>query len=127
MKNLPTMFFATAAVFGLLGMVWGVQMSATGDHLLSPAHGHLNLIGFVGTAIFGTYYALSSQAATSGLAKAHYYLHVVTILVMTPGIVMAINEQGELLAKLGSVLAIVSLGLFLFIVVRNGVPDRAAQ
>ena len=65
MKSIPTWFFATAAIFALCGMVWGIQMSATHDHTLSPAHGHLNLIGFVSMSVFGTYYALTPSAAAS--------------------------------------------------------------
>ena len=69
MKSIPTAFFATGAVFALIGMAWGIQMSATHDHTLSPAHGHLNLIGFVAMSVFGAFYALSPGAAGSGLAN----------------------------------------------------------
>ena len=43
-------FFLLAVISALGGMVWGIQMSASGDHSLSPAHGHLNLIGWVSLA-----------------------------------------------------------------------------
>lgn len=42
MTRLPTVFFATGAIFALLGMLWGIQMSASHDHTLSSAHGHFN-------------------------------------------------------------------------------------
>ncbi len=58
MPRLASTFFLTAAIFALIGMVWGIQMSATHDHTLSPAHGHLNLIGFVLMSLFGAFYAL---------------------------------------------------------------------
>jgi uncharacterized membrane protein len=102
-------------------MVWGIQMSATHDHTLSPAHGHLNLIGFVAMSVFGTYYALTPRAAAARLAMVHYGMTVATVLVLTPGIVMAITSQGEALAKLGSVLGVLSMMLFAFVVLRNGV------
>ena len=121
MKSLPTLFFATAAVFALVGMAWGIQMSASHDHTLSPAHGHLNLIGFVSMAVFGTYYALSPHAAQSTMAKAHYALTVLSVLVLVPGIAFAINGDGEVLAKVGSVLAVLSMGVFAFMVLRHGV------
>jgi hypothetical protein len=102
-------------------MAWGIQMSATHDHTLSPAHGHLNLIGFVAMSVFGTYYALSPAAAASRLAKVHYAITVATVLVLIPGIVLAISGQGEVLAQIGSILAVLTMGLFGFIVLRNGV------
>lgn len=121
MKHIPTLFFAAAAIFALIGMVWGIQMSASHDHTLSPAHGHLNLIGFVTMSIFGTYYALTPTAAASLLARAHFGLTVATVLVLIPGIVMAITELGESLAQIGSVLAVLSMGLFVVSVFRHGV------
>lgn len=121
MKHAATRFFITGAIFALLGMVWGIQMSATHDHTLSPAHGHLNLIGFVAMAVFGTFYALSPTAAASRLAGIHYLLTVASVLVLIPGIALAISGSGETLAKIGSVLALASMALFIFVVYRHGV------
>lgn len=124
MKTIPTWFFATAAVFTLCGMVWGIQMSASQDHTLSPAHGHLNLIGFVAMSVFGTYYALTPSAARTRLAGVHFALATATVVVLTPGIVLAITEQGEALAKFGSILAVASMALFAFMVLRHGVGTQ---
>lgn len=127
MKSIATWFFSTGALFALCGMIWGIQMSATQNHTLSPAHGHLNLIGFVVMSIFGTYYALTPRAATQRIAVFHYALVVATVLVLTPGIVLAITGQGEILAKLGSVLGVLSMALFGFVVLRNGVGVTGAE
>lgn len=124
MKNIPKLFFFTGAVFALAGMAWGIQMSATHDHGLAPAHGHLNLIGFVAMSVFGTYYALTPAAAQSRLALVHYVLTVATVLVLVPGIVMAISGTGEAAAKIGSVLAVLTMSLFGFVVLRKGVGIR---
>ncbi|MFD1343703.1 hypothetical protein [Litorisediminicola beolgyonensis] len=51
----------------------------------------------------------------------HYLLTVAKFLVLTPGIVLAITGQGEGLAKLGSVLTVLSMALFAFVVLRKGV------
>ena len=119
MGSVATRFFAVGAVAALCGMVWGIQMAATQDHLLSPAHGHLNLIGFVVMSVFGAYYALVPKAAASTLAKIHYALGVVTVVILVPGIVLAINGSDEILAKLGSVLAVVTMLVFLVTILRN--------
>lgn len=120
MNSIATRFYATGAIFALAGMTWGIQMAATNDHTLAPGHAHLNLIGFVAMAIFGTFYALSPRAAASRLANIHYFLTVAAVLVMVPGIVMAVTGSGETLAKIGSILALASMALFAFVVVRNG-------
>lgn len=121
MTNPPKWFFATAAIFALCGMIWGIQMSASHDHTLSPAHGHLNLIGFVSMSIFGAYYALTPQAAESRLAAVHFGLTFMTVVVLTPGIAMAIADGGETLAQIGSVLAVITMALFVFVILRHGV------
>jgi len=121
MKNTPKLFFATGAIFALIGMAWGIQMSASHDHTLSPAHGHLNLIGFVAMSIFGAYYALTPVAGESRIALIHYVVTLATVVILTPGIAMAINGQGEILAKVGSLTALLSMGLFAFVVFRKGV------
>ena len=118
MSAKPTLFFLTAALFGLIGMLWGIQMSASQDHSLSPAHGHLNLLGFVMMSVFGTYYALVPAAAASRLSWVHYGASVVSVAVLVPGIVLAITEQGDTLAKLGSVLAVLTMALFVVVILR---------
>ncbi|MCA0855494.1 hypothetical protein [Phaeobacter italicus] len=124
MKSIASMFFAIGAVFALVGMIWGIQMSASQDHTLSPAHGHLNLLGFAAMSLFGSYYALSPQAAAAGLAKLHLGLATLSVIVLVPGIVMAITERGEGLAKSGSILAVLSMLLFLAIVLRHPIGQR---
>lgn len=123
MSAKPTLFFLTAALFGLIGMLWGIQMSASQDHSLSPAHGHLNLLGFVMMSVFGTYYALVPAAAASRLAWVHHGASVVSVAVLVPGIVLAITEQGDTLAKLGSVLAVLTMALFVVVILRYRKAD----
>ena len=119
MPHIASNFFLTAAVFALIGMIWGIQMSATHDHTLSPAHGHLNLIGFVGMSVFGAYYALSAEAAADWLAKIHYGLTLLAVVVIAPGIAIAISAENPMLAQIGSVLTLLSMLLFIIIVVRS--------
>jgi cbb3-type cytochrome oxidase subunit 1 len=121
MRSIPTWFFATAAFCALIGMAWGIQMSATQDHTLSPAHGHLNLIGFVVMSVFGTYYALTPRAAETRFSLIHYGLVTATVLILTPGIVFAVTGQGETLAKIGAVLGVLSMTFFAFMILRYGV------
>ncbi|WP_424927590.1 hypothetical protein [Amaricoccus tamworthensis] len=121
LKSIPTRFFATSAVFALIGMIWGIQMSISHNHTLSPAHAHLNLIGFVIMAVYGVYYALTPAAGASRAAGIHYWLTFAAVVVMTPGIALAITENGEAPAAIGSILALISMGMFLRVILRHGV------
>lgn len=119
MKGVSNWFFTTAALCVLIGMAWGIQMAASGDHSLSPAHAHLNLVGWVTMGLFGLYYHNVPEAA-GGLAKVHFALALSGVITMVPGIAIARNDGGEGLAILGSFLTIASMLVFFFTVVRNG-------
>ncbi len=119
MKGLSFWFFATATIYVSLGMIWGIVMSASGDHRLAAAHAHLNLIGWVTMALFGTYYHLVPKAAEGLLAKFHFAIATLGVLIIVPGIVMAIQQTGETLAKIGSILTLLSMLIFVYTVFRN--------
>lgn len=125
MKNIGTLFVVTAALFATFGMLWGIQMSVTQDFSLSPAHAHLNLIGWATMGIFGLYYSITPQA-NSRLAVLHYILHTVAVLIFAPGIAMAISRQVETFAKLGSLCVVASMILFVIVVLRSGFGRAAA-
>ncbi len=118
MNGLARSCWIAAPIYVLIGMVFGIWMSASGDHTLAPAHAHLNLIGWVTIALFGAFYTLRPEAAKWTISKIQVALMNLAIILMFPGIIMAITGQGELLAKIGSMLAIVSMAAFLYIVIR---------
>ena len=63
MPKVSDLFFKTAIVWLILGIGAGLQMAISGDHGAFPAHAHINLLGWVTSAIFGGYYALNPAKA----------------------------------------------------------------
>ena len=125
MRGIAFYFFVAGVICVTLGMFWGIQMSASHNHALSGAHAHLNLVGWVTLGLFGVYYHLTPQAADTMLAKVHLAVAVAGVVTMVPGIALAIQNQGEILAILGSVLTALSMLIFLYTVFRNGFGVRA--
>ena len=125
MNTIARICWVTSPIYLLGGMVFGIWMSATGDHTLAPAHAHLNLIGGVMMALFGTFYCLRPNAATGILAKIQVTLAHVSAVTMFPGIILAITGSGETLAKIASILFILCMLLFLVIVIRATSPGSA--
>ncbi|MDF1855346.1 hypothetical protein [Pseudooceanicola sp.] len=119
MKGIALIFMIASAVCALAGMIWGIQMSISGNHTLASAHAHLNLLGWVSLAIFGFYYHLVPQAAAQALAKVHLVVALAGVVMIVPGIVMAIRTTGETLAKIGSLLTIVSMLIFLVVLLTS--------
>lgn len=118
MNTLARICWISSPIYLLIGMVFGIWMSATGDHTLSPAHAHLNLIGGVLMAIFGAFYMLVPSAATGLMAKVQVATAHLAVWFMFPGVMMAILGKGETLAKIGSVFAVVAILLFVIQVAR---------
>lgn len=119
MRGIAFWFLMLGILSALAGMVWGIQMAATGDHTLSPAHGHLNLVGWVSLGIFAFYYHTVPAAGVSRLAKVHLALATLGLIIMVPGIAMAISGSGEALAKVGSLVVLLSMLTFALVVLRS--------
>lgn len=119
MRGTAFRFLVAGVVFVLIGMIWGIHMAASGDHLLTPAHAHLNLIGFVMGAIFAFYLTLTPQA-DGAAARLLFWLWLAVTVLMAVGIPMAITGRGEGVAIIASLLGVVAMLLFGWILVRNG-------
>lgn len=120
MKGLSFGFFALGVLSVLIGMVWGIQMAATHDHLLSPAHAHLNLLGWVSFSIYAFFYHLVPNAAQGMLPKVHFALALAGLVLIVPGIAMAHIGMNEGVAAAGSILSLLSMLVFGVIVLRRG-------
>ncbi|MDF1726181.1 MAG: hypothetical protein P1U53_00395 [Sulfitobacter sp.] len=119
MRGVALGFVLAGVCAGLLGMVWGIQMAASQDHGLSPAHGHLNLVGWVSLTLFGLYYHTVPVAAASRLARLHLALAILGVILLVPGIVMARQGGTEAIAILGSFVSLGSMLTFLVVVIRS--------
>ena|SRR5680860_100816 len=121
MRGISFWFFATGTIYVLIGMLWGIHMGVSGDHTMMPAHAHLNLVGWVTMALFGIYYHLTPKAADTLLAKIHFAVATLGLIVFVPGIALANSQNNDLFAKIGSVITVVSMLIFVFTVFKNRV------
>lgn len=125
MRGTAFVFFAVAALSVLAGMVWGIAMAISQDHLLSPAHAHLNLVGWVTMGLCGLYYAQTPAAAATRLARVHAGLAVAGLALIVPGIALAIKGKGEALAGAGSMVTLAAMAVFVWTLFRHGLGARA--
>ncbi len=101
--NVSNCFFRLAVLSALIGVSWGVWMGASHQHITSPAHAHLNLLGWVSMAIFGFFYRTFPAAGAGLLAKVHLAVAAIGLAIFIPSLaVMLINHgQGVPLAQTG--------------------------
>ena len=96
----------SAPLILLIGMGFGMFMAAAQDHTLTPAHAHLNLLGFVGTLLMGLVYRLDPVVDSSSLAKLQIWTWLAAIAVMFVSLSFFLygNQQAELGAIISSII-----------------------
>ena len=85
------LYFRTAAVLLIVGMLFGIYMSASGNHAATGAHAHLNLIGFVVMAVYGIFFGLNPAKSTGRLPKILWALNTIAAVVMFPSLALLLN------------------------------------
>ena len=82
MPRISNLFFRTAVLFLIVGVMMGLQMAISQNHNVIGAHAHVNLLGWVTSAIFGGYYALNPAKAERRLAMVHYAVYTLGVAMM---------------------------------------------
>ena len=118
MPFLATLYFRTAILFLIIGIGIGIHMSVSGNHQVMGAHAHLNLLGWVTSALFGTYYALNPAKAAGRLATLQYGVYVLGIVVMIPSLYIMLggNPGVEPFVAAGSLIVFAGVLLFGWII-----------
>jgi hypothetical protein len=91
MPRVSLWFFAVAPLYVLLGMGVGIYMGASQNFTIAPAHAHLNLIGWVTMALYGTFFALARDASKK-LAWTVFWLNNVAVAIMFPSLAMVLTQ-----------------------------------
>ncbi|CAN7660762.1 hypothetical protein [Mesorhizobium sp. LjNodule214] len=119
MPRVSELFFKTALVFLIVGIAVGLHMAISEDHAAFPAHAHINLLGWVTSAIFGGYYALNPAKAARRIAMVHYGLYTLGLVVMLPALYLMLakgNTAIEPLVAAGSMIVAAAVLVFGFVV-----------
>jgi drug/metabolite transporter (DMT)-like permease len=136
MSRWPYVFFATATLFILIGVNWGLYMSITHDFTTSPGHAHLNLLGWLSLAVMGTYYAVLGRDTPNWIVAANYALNTLGVACMASGLALVLSQtlppqQAGPLIGVGAFATIFGFVAFAGAVViglrRNVFADRMAR
>ncbi len=123
MPRVSAAFFFLGGLLLLAGMSLGQYMGAHEDFTLAPVHAHINLLGWVTLALYGTFYALTRETYSPRLAWTNFALSAIGVLSMAPllGIMLTSGDHatyGPLLGISGG-FAMLGLLVFLYSVVRE--------
>ena len=130
MPRVSAAFFVTGGLLLLSGMILGEYMGAHENFTLSPLHAHINLLGWVTLALYGTFYTLTKDTYSPKLAWTNYVLSTVGVLAMIPMLALLLTapdgakKYGALAGAAGDI-ALLGLLVFLVSAVRELVRKRA--
>ena len=125
MNSTAQLFFKSGILLLLVGLSAGIYMAASHDHAIAGAHAHLNLLGFVVSAVYGTYFALSPAKAEGRLPRVIWGLHTLGALGMFVSLALLLrgNVAMEPLVALSSIIVLLAALMFAYAVFR---PSRVA-
>lgn len=117
MPNLAQIYFRTAILFLIAGISIGIFMSISGNHAVMGAHAHINLLGWVTSALFGTYLALNPAKATGMLPRLQYFVYVVGVIVMGASLYLMLDGNAAMEPIVATASIVTFVGVLLFAVI----------
>jgi hypothetical protein len=129
MPHVSQLYFKTAIVLFVVGILMGLQMSISGNHNVIAAHAHTNLLGWVTMGLFGGYFALNPAKARTRLAMIQYGVYTLAVVVMTPSLYFMLqgNAAMEPLVAISSFVALAGVLLFGYIVFARDQPETVGD
>jgi len=108
-------------------MVFGMWMGAHNDFAAAPAHAHLNLVGWVTMALYGTFYALAQNYSVR-LAWIQFWISCLGIVVMIPSLFLLLlngnDPKFEPGITAGSIIVFLGMALFAVSVFKELARER---
>lgn len=125
MPRVAELYFKTAVVFFIVGIMIGLNMAISQDYSVIGAHAHCNLLGWVSMALFGGYHALNPNKAERRIAMIQYYVYTAGVALLLPVLYLMLkgNTALEPIVALASLIIFAGVLLFAFIIFS---PKQAA-
>ena len=114
MPRISQLFFKTAVVFVVVGIGIGLQMSMSGVDSVVGAHAHINLLGWVTSAVFGGYYALNPAKAEGRLPLIHYGVYTAGVAVMVAALYFLLLGNAGMAPIVAAASLVTLLGVLIF-------------
>jgi hypothetical protein len=118
MPRISEYYFRSAILFLIVGISIGIHMSISQNHNVIGAHAHINLLGWVTSALFGGYYALNPAKAAGRLPMIQFVVYTLGVALMGVSLYLLLqgNTGVEPIVAVSSLIAFAGVLLFAWIV-----------
>jgi predicted membrane channel-forming protein YqfA (hemolysin III family) len=119
MQGVARNFFILGIVMAIAGMMLGLSMAMSHNHVQMPVHAHIMVAGWLMSAVFGFFYHLFPVARQNKLATVHFWIHAVSIVVLVVSLYFVLSGSPEVepVTALSSIVFFLSMLLFAWIAI----------
>jgi hypothetical protein len=114
MPRISEYYFRSAILFLLVGISVGIHMSISQNHNVTGAHAHINLLGWVTSALFGGYYALNPAKAAGRLPLVQFAVYTLGVVVMGASLYLLLSGNVAMTPIVAASSLITFAGVLLF-------------
>ena len=127
--NLSKRLLKIAAVYFMIGSVFGLVMGITKNFLEAPVHAHLNLLGWASFGLIGLLYRTHPQMAQTRLATAHFWLHNLGLPIAMAGLFFLLRGESRAgpIVGVGAVCVVIGIACFVANVMRVLSDERVVD
>jgi len=124
-------FLLAGFAFAMIGLVLGIFMAATKDHVQFTTHAHIMLIGFLLSFLYALCHKLWLSGPVGILAKVQYYTHLVGASVISAGLFLLYGnylppEAVDPVLALSSVAILIATVLMFVLLLKTKAQPAAA-
>ncbi|HEV7345874.1 MAG TPA: hypothetical protein VGN60_09630 [Devosia sp.] len=118
MPRISEYYFRAAILFLIVGIAIGIHMSISQNHNVIGAHAHINLLGWVTSALFGGYFALNPAKAAGRLPMIQFAVYTAGVALMGGSLylMLAGNAAMEPVVAVSSLITFAGVLLFAWLV-----------
>jgi predicted membrane channel-forming protein YqfA (hemolysin III family) len=119
MQGVARNFSILGIVMAIAGMMLGLSMAMSHNHVQMPVHAHIMVAGWLMSAVFGFFYHLFPVARQNKLATVHFWIHAVSIVVLVVSLYFVLSGSPEVepMTALSSIVFFLSMLLFAWIAI----------
>ncbi len=77
-----------SVIYFLIGVGFGIYMHATFQLAWGATHAHINVVGWLTTAVIGVIYSVYPKAGNSGLGVAQFWLYNIGLPILLVGMLI---------------------------------------
>ena len=116
MQRIDRNYILVSLVWLLVGMIFGIWLGASNHMNFANSHAHINLLGFVTSALFGILYWAYPTMAKSKLAMWQFLIYEIGVLGLVIGKVMTDNSgQPNAFLIVGSMVTVIGTAMMLYL------------